>query len=443
MVSLLAALVGLQGGLDPSNDVFMDGDKAYLLAPPQVVADFTNDTPIWSSDGKYVLCSTLDFSLAGLAKAIETQKPPEATWNLVLWSSATRKSTVATTIKTSLDRMPTLRDVGWLKGAPTAYGILETTEVTPEGRRQVVQLLRVSPGGKPVLVDMANPGERPSITFSTKTPVAFIVAGEPTQTPDGVSWQLRLTALGANGPTGSETIKDSAINAVGLSNDGRSAVILKSKGQNSIQPAATWDPANGLKPTNEAADFEPPAETGRLKLAEEPVQVGRDASKTSIQALWIMAPASDKTPKEDKTSTLVATESPLRLASLSPKGDAVLYVSRGVTMVRNLVEVPLALLKQAKGGADRTKAISDAKQCALAAIMFAADNDDEMPKSGDIDKLHPYLQNREILSKFVYTFQGGNLSELKNPESTEIGYVEGPGGRAVAYADGHVKWVPN
>lgn len=443
MLNLLVLVVGLQGGLDPSNDVFMDGDKAYLLAPPQVVADFTNDTPIWSSDGKYVLCSTLDFSLAGLAKAIETQTPPEATWSLVLWSAATRKSTVATTIKTSLDRMPTLRDAGWLQGSPTAYGILETSQVTPEGRRLVVQLLRVSPGGKAVLVDFADPGQRPSLTFSPKAPVAFLVSGEATPTPNEIRWQLHLTALGANGPVGSETIRDSAINAVGLSKDGRKAVILKSKDVNSIQPAATWDPANGLKPTTEQADFEDPTETGRFRLAEEPVQVGRDASKTSIQALWIMSPASEKARKEEKTSTLVATESPLRLASLSPKGDAILYVSRGVTMVRTLVEVPIALLKQAKGGADRTKAISDAKQCALAAIMFAADNDEEMPKAGDTEKLYPYLKNREIMSRFVYTFQGGNLNDLKSPSTTEIGYVEGPGGRAVAYADGHVKWVPN
>ena len=34
----------------------------------------------------------------------------------------------------------------------------------------------------------------------------------------------------------------------------------------------------------------------------------------------------------------------------------------------------------------------------------------------------------------------GKIADLPDPWKTEIGYVTGPGGAAVLYADGHVKW---
>jgi prepilin-type processing-associated H-X9-DG protein len=48
-----------------------------------------------------------------------------------------------------------------------------------------------------------------------------------------------------------------------------------------------------------------------------------------------------------------------------------------------------------------------------------------------------------MVNQFVYTFWGGNLAEIKEPSKEVMGYVPGPGGRAVTYLDGHVKWVKN
>ena len=33
------------------------------------------------------------------------------------------------------------------------------------------------------------------------------------------------------------------------------------------------------------------------------------------------------------------------------------------------------------------------------------------------------------------------MTLIGNPAPTELGFTLGPGGRAVAYCDGHVKWV--
>ena len=47
-------------------------------------------------------------------------------------------------------------------------------------------------------------------------------------------------------------------------------------------------------------------------------------------------------------------------------------------------------------------------------------------------------------SAFVYTYSGPtNLSKIEKPSETALGYIPSPGGRALIFADGHVKWEPS
>lgn len=130
---------------------------------------------------------------------------------------------------------------------------------------------------------------------------------------------------------------------------------------------------------------------------------------------------------------------------VSPDGARVAYTHHGMTLVRDLVEIPRGMYEQMRDAAKRTVAMSNAKQVALAAIMFSADNDDRLPSNKeDIQKLLlPYLRNQSIFDGFVYTFAGGFTQDIELPSKTELGYISMPGGRVVAFADGHVKWVPD
>ena len=128
---------------------------------------------------------------------------------------------------------------------------------------------------------------------------------------------------------------------------------------------------------------------------------------------------------------------------VSPKGDAVAYVGQGSAIVRPLAKVSRKEYDSAVLAAQKAIAMSKAKQVALGLIMFSADMDDEFPKPGDYRKVDPYLLNTSMMDSFTYTFGGGKQADIEKPAETELGYVSGPGGRAVAYADGHVKWVPN
>ena len=113
--------------------------------------------------------------------------------------------------------------------------------------------------------------------------------------------------------------------------------------------------------------------------------------------------------------------------------------------MRPIIQLPKELFLNALNAADRMKAVMNAKQVALGIIMYAGDHDDLYPSSQeDIGKLiDPYLKNQGIFSGFVYSYGGGLASDMKNPAQTTIGYMPGPGGRAVVYADGHVKWQPD
>jgi prepilin-type processing-associated H-X9-DG protein len=124
---------------------------------------------------------------------------------------------------------------------------------------------------------------------------------------------------------------------------------------------------------------------------------------------------------------------------------AVSYVTKAGVMVRPIVEVPIELYENGITAAERAKILSEAKQCALAYIIYAADYDNVVPgaDSNWSKLLGPYLKNDSLLNGFVITFNGGNLGDVSSPAETVMGYKLGPGGRAVAYLDGHVKWQKN
>ncbi|HTQ11614.1 MAG TPA: hypothetical protein VMI31_16250, partial [Fimbriimonadaceae bacterium] len=128
--------------------------------------------------------------------------------------------------------------------------------------------------------------------------------------------------------------------------------------------------------------------------------------------------------------------------ALSPTLSGIAYVSQGVAMVRPIVSMPKDLFLTLLKNAERTRAMSCTKQVGLGLIMFANDNNETFPNSQqDLNSLlNPYLRDTDISAGFVYTYGGGLMNDIKDPANTVLGYMPGPGGKAVLYSDGHVKW---
>jgi len=89
------------------------------------------------------------------------------------------------------------------------------------------------------------------------------------------------------------------------------------------------------------------------------------------------------------------------------------------------------------------KRLSDAKQAALACILFAADHQEQLP--GDLEEVRPFLHADVTSSEWELTWVG-KLSTTSNPVTTvllrEKASRQSPDGqfyRAYAFADGHVE----
>jgi hypothetical protein len=124
---------------------------------------------------------------------------------------------------------------------------------------------------------------------------------------------------------------------------------------------------------------------------------------------------------------------------INPTHDAVLFSVDHTLRTVRIVKAPADSLDRLKK-ALKWQAISYAKQAGLATIMYAGDNDDQYPSGKE--SISPYLKSDDILDGFVYTLSGNlNASQIESPAETVMGYVEGPGGRAVVYTDGHSKWI--
>jgi len=76
--------------------------------------------------------------------------------------------------------------------------------------------------------------------------------------------------------------------------------------------------------------------------------------------------------------------------------------------------------------------------------MYAADYDDALPLPNMPvqSAFEPYHKSNDLYDGFNYTFPGGELSP-KDRAGTELGGIDGPGGRWIIYGDGHVVWKPN
>jgi hypothetical protein len=152
---------------------------------------------------------------------------------------------------------------------------------------------------------------------------------------------------------------------------------------------------------------------------------------------------------ENERAVLVASDS--ALAEVAPQGDAILYVAHGAAFYREIRRTSADAIREMQARADREQYLKNAKQIAIALLMYVTDYDEMFPPNfgdeGVSQVLLPYLKNPSVFEvdgafAFRYRMDGQSLADIESPVTTEVGYLELPNGRMVIYADGHVKWIP-
>lgn len=89
----------------------------------------------------------------------------------------------------------------------------------------------------------------------------------------------------------------------------------------------------------------------------------------------------------------------------------------------------------------KADAINRAKIIGVGMMIYSADNDDKLPTNGDWSTvIKPYLKDDSLQRDFNYMLDGQSLVDMDDPAGTVLGFIETNYGRAIVYADSHVKW---
>jgi hypothetical protein len=125
---------------------------------------------------------------------------------------------------------------------------------------------------------------------------------------------------------------------------------------------------------------------------------------------------------------------------MNPNATCFVWTSQGALLKRDIIKIPIWLSQQAH----QSEASNIASLVAHSLLAAVKEADGTFPtQSNWRTAASKYLEDLAMLTRFTYTYSGGLLKDIENLYDTEIGYVSGDGGRAVAYASGRVQWIPD
>lgn len=248
--------------------------------------------------------------------------------------------------------------------------------------------------------------------------------------------------VGPNGLVNRMEMPDSFVTAQWSENSGDLLVLMKqTPAPGTTRPKFTWKRIDFRSDSLLPFEKPPAADNSPADRPETKSSAGVIDAKVSL-------PGKSATVKVGVVATgsasgLIAGD--VTDLALSADGQFAAYVAQGTLFIKPIVLVDAKAFQELEDEMAREEAVTTAKQVATGFMILAADYDDELP-SARTDwktKIGPYMKNSDMVNQFVYTYRGGNMTAVKDPSKEVMGYVPGPGGRAVAYVDGHVKWEKN
>lgn len=472
---LCAALLAIAGvsavGSAPQDSIgsfLIAGDQAFgLVSPVQVVCGAAVQRAEWSPDGSYVYVERLETKASkdDIRRAMmgEPLQSPPPTLRVYLWS---KKSEKLAEILTLDPRKVRVERHDWIPGSNVALLSLSEDWENPsdESRvyRQSLVELNAQTSSYRALWTSDDPSEELDYTVSTKLPFALLLGDKDALGPKAGEFRAAQVYRPGSGLGAVIPLPDWS-SPTGWTSDGSKLTLLKTERtadgkrvrtelifdpftgkatpmpeeQSALRQVPGFQPAEGViaRLREDRARYQ---RVGDLKLYPEFVQ----DEPSSMRPLYVEPaknPPAQQPGKKVTQGLLITAEA--EFGQISPASDAVLYVTRGVAIVRPLIVMNLEEFKKV----EKESAMRRAKQVALGMLMYAADYDDvAVPNDGIWQELiQPYCKNQSIFEGFQYTFGGGLITDVKDPASTELGYIAVTGGRVVAYLDGHVIFVPS
>lgn len=429
---------------------------SHTAAPPAAAGDFFIPLPArfvagplvfeakWSPDGRYVSGIANDIDL----RSFPIEGEPPHTVSLVVWSASTHKSV---TVWSDSSAGGQIEQNEWVPGTAVIFVVARWTDESGSTHQGLWRIDARRSGG--TKIDGFAEGER--LLVSPNQPYAFL------QGSDRDGSYLKL--LASNGSMGAPVRVPARMIVPGdWSADGRALLLapppVARSGSTPEEPKLSWMQCDGRSGALSNLDkqprvYEPPARNLAFRITTTAVPAVSPSSSVKfpwtsdqLQTAWL-----EQGTKTDEERFLIAADA--SRTEVSPAGDGILYVNSEGAFVVSLLRASKQVVEQARAAAQRTQLLNNGKQIALAVMMWSQDHDDNLPGSdGDLKStLKPYVRSESIFGgadggAFIYSLNGGAMKDIKDPASTMMGYITGPGGYAVVYADGHVQWskqLPN
>jgi hypothetical protein len=432
----------ITGRRDLADRSVVTKSAAYVLMPAELICGPEVEQILWSPLGRYLL----------VEHVVGRSEIPPAVGERRLSVYDRRSKRFDSVWKYPAD-IGAVDDVSWFPGTDVALvTVREETPASREGKLKpeeagVYRLLRVaaaSASARPV------PGAETAAWvmthMSSKEPYA-IIHRELSQTTDGKSlpraeWKSVVFAVRANGSTGPATETPSrGPSRVEWTDDGAPYLLHYRRGESSRGTAYALDLASGRVtqlaqvPTRKRRDpsSEPPRPDPGLQYYQSTISQG--GVEKGMRPLWL-----ETTDPTNRGRALISPDAAIP-AHLSSKTDAVVYIEKRSAWLAPIVRVSLAAYEDLS----REALLKDAKTIGTAISMYSQDYDDRfpLPERFAVGAVEPYVRDAATMQGFDYHYPGDTLKDIQNPGETAMGYLPGSGGRAVVYADGKARWVPN
>lgn len=419
MIHLAILLALAQVPAPMSKDYYMKGDLAYRLMPAEVVSPGQTANLVWSPSGSYLLyCRT------AIPTSTTTIPPAGTMLDYLIYDPAAKRSVKAISIDAA-KFVPS--EIKWI---PQGDGLLFTFMDRVVGDEQ---LYFVSAKGTSKLLAK---GDRIAVAVSDTAPLAAFMIGVEHGKPGA------MTFIDGAGTTSAKINLDPSPQQFELVGTDLYLLTYQATDDGPVVSRHLYDRQTGQRRDAPKFDQEPvPGKSLPIDAFVGPLPFAAGANSGDFKFVWIMARPKPEDDTRDQQIAVVTTDG--TEAAMSPRLDAVAYVSQGITMIRRMNKVDPKEVLLARDAQARKEALERAKQVGLAILMFAGDNEDRYPPNkGWQDAIAPYLRNSKVGDGFNYTFGGGDATRIENPATMELGFFDCPGGRAVVYADGHAKFVP-
>ncbi len=452
---LLPALAQGQGGMeDIAQRTVVTAKSAYVALPPEMAAEPIVLSMALSESGRYALCQrmTAKITLESFKSVGMPEGKTRSEISLVLWDGRTHtRQTLwrANAQETHIEQLTWLAksDVGFAMAVQILPPAPGAEHAEPVVRRS---LLRISASiGKVETVSTKDMGRYDSCSFYPATTVPLCVV-RTSRLVEGVQGnETTLTVLDAKGQALSHVDLPKMTNlqnvvwtrsglpllqTMEVTADGKVTGHTFSLNSKTGTLTRLESDSPLLQPEAEGAIPPKPPVPFPLTLSTQALPTATGLKSPMLHLLWLNGQT-----KGDTSRILLSSEGDS--AQFMEQGEMVVFKSQGAVWAVPLLKMDIATYLLVKQQADKLQKMQHAKQTGLALLMCAQDYDDTLPDGNGInEKLTPYVPDPSILDGFNYTYKGGKLADIASPAETVLGFMQGEGGRAVVYADGHVIW---